>query len=165
MQTPTVLHTWRMLMVDCWRLVNRHTCMVAFLTCAHPKLHLSYFRFFFMASIWVGFPILVVLSSTFFGSIVDIEEGAMTAWGVCMRDSNYNLRYLVLVRLLVTNQVCNVFEVEIVLTCWCLCKSKIYRTLQVCWGWHICKTHTATWRYLYCRLALSTLWYWEKIQD
>ena len=34
-----------------------------------------------------------------------------------MNNTNYDSRYLVLVRLLVINQVCNVIEVEIILTC------------------------------------------------
>ena len=34
-----------------------------------------------------------------------------------LSDTNYNSRYFVLVRLLVMNHVCNVFEVEITLTC------------------------------------------------
>jgi hypothetical protein len=48
--------------------------------------------------------------------------------GVRMSDINYDLRYSVLVRLLVMNQVNNVFEVESVVPCF----SKIYWNLQVC---------------------------------
>jgi hypothetical protein len=48
--------------------------------------------------------------------------------GVRISDINYDLRYSVLVRLLVMNHVNNVFEVESVVRCF----SKIYWNLQVC---------------------------------
>ena len=39
----------------------------------------------------------------------------------CVGDMNCETRYLILLRLLVTNQVCNVFNGEIVLIEYCLC--------------------------------------------
>ena len=41
----------------------------------------------------------------------------MSIRGVRMNDTNYDLRYSILVRLLVTNKVYNVFEDENILTC------------------------------------------------
>lgn len=75
-------------------------CIVALLKFAHPKCHLSYFWF-----LWVGFRIFVVSSHIYFGSIVDIEEGVMPIGGVHVSDTTCDLRYSVLVRLLVTYQV------------------------------------------------------------
>ena len=60
-----------------------------------------------------------MISHIFLGivHVINTEEGTTLVEGVCMSDTNYNLSYLILVRLLVTNQVCHIFEVEIVLTC------------------------------------------------
>jgi hypothetical protein len=37
MQTPNILQTWQMLMVDYWRLDNRHTCNCFIFECVNPK--------------------------------------------------------------------------------------------------------------------------------
>ena len=55
---------------------------------------------------------------SFFLEHCQCKEGGMSAGGVYMSDTNFESRYSVIVRLLVTNQVCNVFEVEIVLLCY-----------------------------------------------
>ena len=52
----------------------------------------------------------------FFRRIVDAREGVKFVACVHMSDTNCDSRYLVLVKLLVENHVCNVFEVEFVLT-------------------------------------------------
>ena len=59
----------------------------------------------------------VVISYISFRSIIDLEEGATPIGGVCVSDTNCDSRYSDLVRLLVSYQVCNVFEFESVLIC------------------------------------------------
>ena len=62
---------------------------------------------------WVGFRVLISCCdfSHFWGALSTQRKGATLVGGVYVSDS----RYSVSVRLLVTNQVCNVCEVEIVL--------------------------------------------------
>ena len=50
---------------------------------------------------------------TFFGSIIGAKEGAISARGIRISDTNCDSRYSALARLLVTNHVCNVFEVKL----------------------------------------------------
>ena len=76
------------------------------------------FSIFCLLGIWVGFRVLNYCCdfSQFLEALTMQRRGAMLGGGVHMSNTNCNSRYLVLVRLLVTNQVCNIFEVEIVLT-------------------------------------------------
>ena len=75
------------------------------------------FQFFCSLDIWVGFKVVLAISYNFVGALSMQRKGKTSKTCVCIADTNYNSRYSVLMRFLVTKHVCNIFEVEIVLTC------------------------------------------------
>ena len=76
----------------------------------------GFLRSWYMGRVWI----LVVISHILLGALSTHRREVTSIRGVRMCETNYDWRYLVLVRLLVTKHFCNVFEVQIVLICWCL---------------------------------------------
>ena len=141
-------------MVDCSRFRKRLMRIIVLLRWAHPKIHLSYFYRW----VGLGFWFLCCDFSHLLNPIVGAKEGA-TSWGVHVSDSSFRILWGCWSRTMFVMFL----KLKLFLLDDANAKSITNWTLWVCWGRHICQTHTIVWRYSYYELPISLLtmmWGW-----